>query len=74
MDDDFLTLETYDIEMQRITHHEMSKKDGKGLFLIYKCLNSNILENIVDEKHPKVCGIHSRSCMEVIKKLKNIKM
>jgi hypothetical protein len=36
-------------ETQRTLHREQKKKDGKGLFIIHQCVDSNIFEKIIEE-------------------------
>lgn len=38
------------LEAQRAPHLEMNKKDGKYLFLIHQCVDSNIFENIINQE------------------------
>ncbi|GAU51473.1 hypothetical protein TSUD_95880 [Trifolium subterraneum] len=40
-------------EAQRTLHREQKKKDGKGLFIIHQCVDSNIFEKIIEEETAK---------------------
>lgn len=47
MNDCFLALEANATEAQKTTHHELSNKEEKYLFLIHQCVDSNIFEKII---------------------------
>lgn len=53
MNNDLSELEIIVIEAQKVFHHELSKKDEKGLFLIHKCMNYNIFNKISEEEITK---------------------
>lgn len=48
VNDGFSAFEANANEAQRFSHREMSKKDGKCLFLIHQCVNLNIFEKIIE--------------------------
>lgn len=48
--DGFLALEKNVVDAQITTHREMSKKDGKLLFLIHQCVDLNFIEKIIERE------------------------
>lgn len=40
-------------DIQQATHKERKKKDGKCLFLIHQCVDSNVFEKIIEEETTK---------------------
>lgn len=53
MNNGFLSLQENATEARRTTHREMSKKYGKGLFLINQCVDSNVFEKIIEKEITK---------------------
>ncbi|KAJ1395814.1 gag-polypeptide of LTR copia-type [Sesbania bispinosa] len=50
---DITPLETNPTEAHRATHREQMKKDDKAIFLIHQCVDSNVLEKIIDYETAK---------------------
>lgn len=51
--DGVLALETNVNDVQKATHKEQRKKDGKTLFLIHQCVDPNVFEKIIEEETSK---------------------
>lgn len=63
VNDGFSALETNATKTQRVAHREMSKKDGKCMFLIHQCGESNIFEKIIEQKMAKEWLDTPKKCM-----------
>lgn len=50
VNDSLLVLDANSTKAQRTYHHELSKKDGKCLFLIHQYMDSNIYEKIIEQE------------------------
>ena len=50
---DVIPLETNPTEAHKATHREQMKKDDKAIFLIHQCVDSNVLEKIIDYETTK---------------------
>jgi len=50
---DVIPLETNPTEAHKATHREQMKKDDKAIFLIHQCVDSNVLEKIIDYEMTK---------------------
>ena len=53
MNDGIPTLEANGNDAQRITHHELRKKDREGLFWNHESVDSNIFLKIIEEETNK---------------------
>jgi adenylosuccinate lyase len=61
-------------ETQRTLHCDQKKKDEKGLFIIHQCVDSNIFENIIEEKTSKGAWDTLKKIYGGDEKLKKVKL
>jgi hypothetical protein len=67
-------LATKENETQRTLHREQKKKDGKGLFIIHQCVDSNIFEKIIEEETAKGAWDTLKKIYGGDEKLKKVKL
>ncbi|GAU25658.1 hypothetical protein TSUD_265850 [Trifolium subterraneum] len=61
-------------EAQRTLHRDQKKKDGKGLFIIHQCVDSNIFEKIIEEEAAKGACDTLKKIYGGDEKLKKVKL
>ncbi|CAI8595324.1 unnamed protein product [Vicia faba] len=67
-------LETNATEVQKTAYKDQRKKDGKTLFLIHQCVNSDVFEKIIEEETAKGAWEKLKNLYGGDEKLKKVKL
>lgn len=74
MNDGVPSLEANADDARQDAHKKRRKKDGKDLFLIHQCVDSNVFEKIFEEETVKGAWDQLRSLYGRDEKLKRVKL
>ena len=74
VNDGITALEDKASDEQIAAHRDKKKKDGKALFLIHQCVDSNVFEKIIEEETAKGAWDKLKSLYGGDEKLKKVKL
>ena len=74
VNDGITALEDEASDEQTAVHRDKKKKDGKALFLIHQCVDSNVFEKIIEEETAKGAWDKLKSLYGGDEKLKKVKL